>query len=368
MKKDPFSEVLLDFHYPLSFQFKVYRDYTSFPGSYSNETRFFPMIYLLADKVVEIGVQRAEECDFVEKLTTDSNEFTVFEDVKNYIDYTIFSPESTLKRRILQQKPVDASLAVLVLASAGLEITLPNLHFDHSKTDELVTIKDSLVEECQEYRSAIIELADESFDRLVGRAYGDVVEWAENEAMFKILPKAQKLQQAIAKSDRKLLERIKYGFFQEGVPAIGSALLDGGFHEATKEVIKTTLKVLSSNLFLRIEERKAPEVVYGIKVAKALPNYGYVKKEIAENGEYVTKTPLTRNDYLEISKILMNAIPDDQKEMLPKGADWDEILLFFQKNAPDRYQERVHCLARHEQITVATVLCKLIAELRSVAD
>lgn len=364
MKKDPFSEVLLDFHYPFSFQFKVYKDYKGFPGRYSNETRFFPMIYLLADKVVEIGVKRTEECDFVEKLATESNEFTVFEDIKDHLDYTIFSPESTLKRKILQQKPVDASLAVLVLAAAGLEITLPNLHFDHSRTDELVKIKDSLIEECQEYRSAIIELADESFDRLVGRAYGDVVEWAENEAMFKIQPKAQKLQQAIKKSDRKLLERINYGFFQEGIPAIGSALLDGGFQEAKKEVIKAMLKVLSNNLFLRIEERKAPEVVYGIKVGKALPNYRYVKQEITENGEYVTTTTLTENDYFEISKILMNAIPDDQKETLPVGSDWDEILLYFKENAPDQYQERVHRLSRHEQITVATVLCTLIAEQR----
>ncbi|WP_289020122.1 hypothetical protein [uncultured Desulfobacter sp.] len=102
MKRDPFSEVLLDFHYPYSFQFKVYRDYKNFPGRYNNETRFFPMIYLLADKVIEIGVNRTEECDFVEKLATESHNFTVFEDIKDHLDYTIFSPESTLKSKILR--------------------------------------------------------------------------------------------------------------------------------------------------------------------------------------------------------------------------------------------------------------------------
>lgn len=364
MNKDPFSQVLLDFHYPISFQFKVYRDYTSFPGQYSNETRFFPMVYLLADKVLEIGVKRTEQCDFIGRLATESNEYTVFEDIQDHLGYTIFSPESRLKRQVLQQKPADASLAILVLAAAGLEVTLPNLHFDHTRTDELVKIKNSLTDECQEYRNAIIEIADESYDRLVARAYGDIVEWAENEAMFKILPKAQKLQQAIRKADRKLLARIRYGFFQEGIPAIGSALLDGGFREATKEAIKAMLKVLSSNLFLRTEERKAPEVVYGIKVGHALPKSGYVKQEIRQNGVYVTKTTLTESDYVEIAKILIASIPGDKVESLPEGSDWDAILLFFKENASDQYKEKVQRLARHEQTTVAAILCSRIAELK----
>ena len=71
---------------------------------------------------------------------------------------------------------------------------------------------------------------------------------------------------AMSKLDRNILKRIKYNLISEGIPAIGSALVEKGFREASNVSMVKLLEILNNILIKRFEERKAPEVVYGYEV------------------------------------------------------------------------------------------------------
>jgi len=113
-------------------------------------------------------------------------------------------------------------------------------------------------------------LADEAFDRLASGDFRDIYNWARNEAVLKILPKARYLQLQLNKLDRSLVQRAGVQFWREGMPAIGKALIDNGKEGAIRAIAEEVIRVLAGTLARRIEERQIPEASYAFKLSAEL--------------------------------------------------------------------------------------------------
>lgn len=178
----------------------------------------------------------------------------------------LFTANTEYKAWYLQDQGLTSQNAALLLAAAGLEIMVPKFTFNIARSEEVLTVREKLIEEREKYLISVIKLTNEAFERLSIGVYQDTVDWALNEAFLKIKPKAIEFENSIAKLDRGLLQRIGYNLISEGIPAIGSALVTKGIKDATKTSVVKILEVLSKNLVKSIEERKVPEVVYGYKI------------------------------------------------------------------------------------------------------
>lgn len=252
------------------------------------EVRLYPFLYLIADKVREAGLRDRKyqnRPEFVESARL------MHEGRPNIIDHAkndegiLFTPNLNFKAGLLRSQSLSAKNAVLLLAAAGLEITVPNLTIDIARSEEIVEIREKLVEEKANYLISVTGMADETFDRLASGFYQDTVDWALNEALFKISPKALEYEIAIKKLDRNLLQRVGINFFKDGVPAIGSTIIDKGLKEGAKKSISVLLEVLCKNLALQMEERKYPEAVYGIKVSKELSKFNPLTTQSSGRGK-----------------------------------------------------------------------------------
>jgi len=236
----------------------------------SKEYRLYPFLYLVAEKVIEaggIGLRDQRELpNFIQ--TT----WLVHEGRPHLLDHAkndegvLFTTDKDQKAIYLHSQGLTSKNAALLLAAAGLEITVPSFTFDIARSEEVVNIRTKLVEERKRYLISVIKLTNEAFDRLSSGVYEDTVDWALNEAFLKIKPKAIEFESAISKLDRSLLQRIGYNLISEGIPSIGSVLVSKGFKEAATMSLVKLLEVLCKNLAKSMEERKVPEVVYGYKV------------------------------------------------------------------------------------------------------
>ncbi|WP_321777476.1 hypothetical protein [Sulfurimonas sp.] len=236
----------------------------------SKEYRLYPFLYLIANEVLEAGHRRTEQPSFIQRslLTTEGRPNILDSAMNN--EGVLFTTNVEHKALYLQNQGITTENAALLLAAAGLEITVPNITFDIARSEEIITIREKLIEEREKYLISVIQLTNETFDRLTSGVYNDTVDWALNEAFLKIKPKAIEFEQSMAKLNRNLLKRVGYNFISEGIPHIGSALVNKGFKEAAKVSTVKILEVLSKNLVKSIEERKMPEVVYGYKINKQL--------------------------------------------------------------------------------------------------
>ncbi|MBC2715392.1 MAG: hypothetical protein HF978_08795 [Desulfobacteraceae bacterium] len=234
------------------------------------EYRLYPFLYLVAGKIKEAGnyQERVDYrgIDFVERVNHVSEGRPNFMDLTVNNEGILFTPHSGWKAHALKSQGLTSENAALLLAAAGLEITVPSFTFDIARSEEVMIVRNKLAEEREKYLASIITLTDEAYDRIASGLYKDTVDWALNEAFLKIKPKAMKFEVAMSKLDRNILERIRYNFISDGIPAIGSALVDKGFKEAAKVSMVKLLEILSKNLVRSFEERESPEVVYGYKV------------------------------------------------------------------------------------------------------
>ncbi len=256
----------------------VYIDKTEYDPSFNTgdfnikENRLRPFIYLIADTVVEAWdfgeIKDKGLCaDGLYTIrSSGSTHITHFEGAGYKCGPILFSPSNKIKALNFQEHGLIAKNAVLLLAAAGLELSIPKFTFDTSKLSELNKIKTKLGEERNSYIISITKIADEAFDRLSSGVYEDTADWALNEAYLKLNPIIRKFEKAMSNLDKSLLNRISFGIVKEGVPKIGSSLYKDGFKGATQEAISLALKILSSNLVKSIEERKCPEAVYGYKL------------------------------------------------------------------------------------------------------
>lgn len=240
----------------------------------SRELALTPFLYLIANHVVEAGLPapRLSPPDFV------SRALTLVEGRPHIIDSAkdgrgpYFSASKTLKAGVLRSTGITMENSVLLLAAAGLQITIPSLTFDVARSEEVTKLRTQLGEERNTYLEAMTRMADETYQRLKDGFYKDTVDWALNEAFLKIEPKAQAFDRAVLKLERPLLERLSMGFIKEGIPRIGGTLVDSGIKAAAKASIEEVLRTLATNLARHIEERRVPEVVYGYKVSRSLPS------------------------------------------------------------------------------------------------
>jgi len=236
----------------------------------SKEYRLYPFLYLIADKVTEAGGRQLRQNIVRPDFVKDT--LLVHEGRPHFLDWAkngegvLFTPDLNYKATYLQSSGLTSKNASLLLAAAGLEITVPNFTFDIARSEEVMLVREKLEEEKNKYLASVIKLTDEAFDRIGAGVYEDTVEWALNEAFLKIKPKAVQFESAMSRLDQNILRRIGFNLISDGIPAIGSALVDKGFKEATKVSMVKVLEVLSKNLVKSIEERKKPEVVYGYKV------------------------------------------------------------------------------------------------------
>jgi hypothetical protein len=182
----------------------------------------------------------------------------------------VYSTSDVTCRGALEQQGLNATTALLTLAAAGVDIALPNVSFSRRSADDVAEIRTKLKNERVIYLGAVSEMADQAFQRLSSGDFRDVYDWAKNEATLKILPKARQLQSQLRKLDRSLLERAGLQFWQEGIPAIGKALVDSGKEAAIRSVVEETIRVLAVTLAKRIEERKIPEAAYTLKLSAQL--------------------------------------------------------------------------------------------------
>ena len=234
------------------------------------EYRLYPFLYLIAERVIEAGgqgfQQRGSSPDFVQCISLVGEGRPHFMDAAINDQGVLFTPDLHHKAAYLQSSGVTSKNAALLLAAAGLEITVPNFTFNIARSEEVMQVREKLEEEKSRYLSSVIKLTDEAFDRIGAGVYEDTVDWALNESFLKIKPKAVQFENAMSKLDQNILRRIGFNLISDGIPAIGSALVDKGFKEATKVSMVKVLEVLCKNLVKSMEERKIPEVVYGYKV------------------------------------------------------------------------------------------------------
>lgn len=251
-----------------------------------DEQEYFllPYIYLFADEILEPIV-----CDgpyFPEvDLPSYIKPVYIFNENPPFVyDYAItafktgvadymgsyFSPVRQFKKKVLSVQGITAYNSILLLAASGLELHIPGVKFDLSRSEEIETVRTKLESERKAYVHTINRIADEAFDRLKSESYKDTVNWAISEALLKIQPRIDEFENAIRCLDKKLLQRIGIDFVKEGIPSIGNALLEKGVKEGGKAFIAATLRALCSNLFRKMEERKYPDVVYGYKLARFL--------------------------------------------------------------------------------------------------
>lgn len=238
------------------------------------EYRLYPFLYLVANRVTEAGGrgfrQSGGRPDFVKIANLVREGRPHFMDMAKNDEGVLFTPDVHYKAAYLQSSGLTSKNASLLLAAAGLEITVPNFTFDIARSEEVMLVREKLVEEKSRYISSVIKLTDEAFDRIGAGVYEDTVDWALNEAFLKIKPKAVQFEIAMSKLDQNILRRIGFNLISDGIPAIGSALVNKGFKEAAKVSMVKTLEVLCNNLVKRVQERKTPEVVYGYKVNQHL--------------------------------------------------------------------------------------------------
>ena len=182
----------------------------------------------------------------------------------------VVSFDRLTRRGVLEQQGLNATTAVLVLAAAGIEVALPNIILDRRAEGEIALIRNKLSEERSAYLIAVSKLADEGLSRLKSGDFIDIYEWAKNEATLKIQPKARLLQNNLTKLNRSLLQRAGATFWSEGIPAIGQALTNEGSKGVVKVAAEQMIKILSTNLAMRIEERRIPEANYAFKLSKEL--------------------------------------------------------------------------------------------------
>jgi len=248
------------------------------------EYLLLPYIYLFADEVMEPVVCEDKRFPEVE-VPSFVKPVYIFNKNSPYVcDYAIttfkigkpeymgsyFTPVREFKRRLLSVQGVTAYNSILLLAAAGLELQLPALTFDVTRSEEIEAARERLSDERQDYVNAITTLADEAYGRLKSESYADTVDWAFDHALLKIEPKIREYEKAMRSTDRKLLRRLGVTFLEEEIPAIGNAFLEGPLKEGGRQLVASILKTLCTNLFKRMEERKYPEVIYGYKVARYL--------------------------------------------------------------------------------------------------
>ena len=185
-------------------------------------------------------------------------------------DELVYSTSSSVCRGALEQQGLNATTALLTLAAAGVDIALPNISFSCNCVEEIQEIRSKLEDERITYLRAISELADGAFDRLASGDFRDIYDWARNEAVLKILPRARYLQLQLNKLDRSLLQRAGVQFWREGMPAIGKALIDSGKEGAIRAIAEEIIRVLAGTLARRIEERQIPEASYAFKLSAEL--------------------------------------------------------------------------------------------------
>jgi hypothetical protein len=240
----------------------------------SLESRLYPFFYLVADKVFEAGIRRDPSAvsgvPFLEQTNTYLAGRPHALDVARNGEGVLFTPDPSLKQSYLLSSGLTAQNAILLLAAAGVEISVPSLTLDIARLDEVALIREKLDEERTNYLIRVAELADQTFQRLISGFYKDAASWAIDQAALKIGPVVRQYELAIRKLDRKLLDRVGLNFIKEGIPAITSALSEKGWSGATEKAIQVTLEVLARNLALSLEERRKPEGVYGVKISKAL--------------------------------------------------------------------------------------------------
>ena len=248
------------------------------------EYLLLPYIYLFADEILEPVVCKGAAFPEVD-VPSFVKPVYIFHDNPPYVcDYAIttfkagnpeymgsyFTPVRAFKRRMLSVQGVTAYNSVLLLAAAGLELQLPALTFDVTRSEEIEAVREKLTNERVEYVDAVTRMADEAYERLESGSYEDTVDWALDSAFLKIGPKVHGFEKAMRSADRKLLERLGVSFVSEEIPAIGNAFLERSLKEGGRQIIVSVLKTLCSNLFRSMEERKYPEVLYGYKVARHL--------------------------------------------------------------------------------------------------
>ena len=184
----------------------------------------------------------------------------------------VFSNSPAVCRGALEQQGLNATTALLTLAAAGIDIALPNVSFSGHSLEDIQAIRTKLEGERVNYLAAISQLADQAFDRLASGDFRDIYDWAKNEAVLKILPRAKHLERQLNKLDNSLLQRAGVQFWRDGLPAIGKAVIDSGKQGAVKAIAEELIRLFAVTLARRIEERQIPEASYAFKLSAELNN------------------------------------------------------------------------------------------------
>ena len=184
----------------------------------------------------------------------------------------VLSESQLINKAQLLSSGLNPHTAILTLAAVGVDLMLPNVNFDLFADEEIDRLKAQLNEERASYLEVISNLAEASYDGLKNGEYTDLVEWANAEAAFKLVPKARAIEVAIQKSNPRTLKTASYSFWRDGIPAIGTAYLTGGLLASSKEASSQALKSIVNAIDRERSEREFPEYSYAMKIAQNAKN------------------------------------------------------------------------------------------------
>lgn len=143
------------------------------------ELSLIPFLYLIANEVVEVKPrllfpERSPTLPFVQLVPRFAdNRGHILDEALYGKPGAYFSPIKPLKALVMSRRGITMQNAVLILAAAGIELSLPNLTFDASKAEEIIAVREKLAEERADYLIAVSKMANEAYARLVQGAYRD---------------------------------------------------------------------------------------------------------------------------------------------------------------------------------------------------
>lgn len=181
-------------------------------------------------------------------------------------DEFIYANSDFFHKIIMEDRGVSANTAILCLAAVGLDISLPNISLDMMAEEEIEKIRTELSEERVSYLNAITKIADETYDRFREKDFNEIMNWAQNEVTFKLIPKVRNIEKSVLKLDKKTIDQAKLKVWKDGIPAITSGYMEGGLAKAAQVSIEELLKIINHILLKKSSERKLPEIAYAAKI------------------------------------------------------------------------------------------------------
>ncbi len=232
--------------------------------------------YLSELKKIGVDIEKFEATDMpkIAYIINSSWESDGFDKVKfkaNFVEREfVASKSAVVNRGIFLDRGVHSNTALLLLASVGIDILLPNVSFELKADEEIECIKNELLDERLHYLEAISNLANASYEGLKSSDLSELIRWADSEINIKLVPKARVLERRLSLVSKKRLKNSGYSVWKDGVPAVASSFFSGGLLSAGLSSAEVALRKLVSSIGASEQEKTVPEIGYVLALRRRL--------------------------------------------------------------------------------------------------